>query len=179
MGHNRIQAVPVASNKGFDSASVGRKPPSKKPKLTRYLTNEEDARTKSSSSDGWFEVPDVDTELSFLSKPLKAVILDTGKAIIVYKIADKFYCSDANGTAYQYPLADAKLLKLKTGPAVESPLDGSTYDLATGNVLAWCPKTNLVRQFLGALKDRANPIPLKVYPVEERGNGKLFVNLSI
>lgn len=29
--------------------------------------------------------------------------------------------------------------------AVEVPLDGTVYDLATGKVLSWCPKNSLVR----------------------------------
>lgn len=44
------------------------------------------------------------------------------------------YCSDANSTAYQFPLVDASILQTKAGPAVEVPLDGTTYDLATGKV---------------------------------------------
>ena len=32
------------------------------------------------------------------------------------------YCSDANSTAFQFPLHDGKLLQTKAGPAVEVPL---------------------------------------------------------
>lgn len=44
----------------------------------------------------------------------------------------------------QYPLADASILRVKGKPAVEVPLDGSVYDLATGKVLSWCPKNTVV-----------------------------------
>lgn len=58
--------------------------------------------------------------------------------------------------------------------AVEVPLDGTVYDLATGKVLSWCPKNTLARKVLGGLKDRAEPVDLPVYPVKVQG-GKVFV----
>ncbi len=122
-------------------------------------------------------MPDVDAVQSFVSKPIKPIILATGKAICLYKVGDQIYCSDANSTAYQYPLADANILGLKTGPAVESKLDGSVYDLATGKVLSWCPKNNPVRGFLGALKNKSEPIDLPMYPTKVEGS-KVFVKLS-
>ena len=57
-----------------------------------------------------------------------------GPAFAFLQVGDEVYCSDANSTAYQYPLVDASILKTKSGPAVEVGLDGTTYDLATGKV---------------------------------------------
>jgi nitrite reductase/ring-hydroxylating ferredoxin subunit len=93
------------------------------------------------------------------------------------QVDDRVYCTDAASPAYKYPLADANLLSLKTGPAVESPLDGSVFDLASGRVLSWCPKNNALRSVLGALKDKAEPTDLKTFPVEVKG-GAVYVKLT-
>lgn len=149
---------------------------SKKPRLTRLLEQESPNVAAPEESD-WIEVPDVDAIQSFVSKPIKPVILATGKAIMLYKVGEQVFCSDANSTAFQYPLADANILGLKTGPAVEVKLDGTVYDLATGKVLSWCPKNNPVRSFLGSLKNKVEPTPLPVYKVKVEGS-KVFVKLT-
>ncbi|GAB4823200.1 hypothetical protein N2152v2_010246 [Parachlorella kessleri] len=143
----------------------------KTPKLERYLGLEE---AREAAAAGWTKVASLQ---DFVSKPIKAIILDDGKAVCVYKVGDNVYCSDANSTAYQYPLVDASILKTKGGPAVEVGLDGTTYDLATGKVLSWCPKNTLGRKILGALKDRSSPVDLPVYPARVEGQDVL-VKLS-
>ena len=45
------------------------------------------------------------------------------------------YCSDANSTAFQFPLHDGKLLQTKAGPAVEVPLVRSAAQRHTGSLL--------------------------------------------
>ena len=122
-------------------------------------------------------MPDVDAIQTFVSKPIKPIILATGKAICLYKVGEQIFCTDANSTAYQYPLADANIIGLKTGPAVEVKLDGTVYDLATGKVMSWCPKNNPVRSLLGALKDKTEPTDLPVYPTKVEGK-KVFVKLA-
>lgn len=111
--------------------------------------------------------------------------------LLLCQVEDTIYASDANSTAYKYPLADAAILRVKGKPAgeaasslqachqsmppaqsgseaagrhqaagqpilrlpshclfpmfpmpdpriaVEVPLDGTVYDLATGKVLSW------------------------------------------
>ncbi|QDZ23357.1 Rieske-like [2Fe-2S] domain-containing protein [Chloropicon primus] len=95
----------------------------------------------------------------------KAVVLGTLN-LILYQVEDEIYCSEANSTAYKYPLIDAAITRTSTGEiSIETPLDGTRYDLRTGEVLEWCPKNNLLRNFLGGLKEKEKPIPLKVYPV--------------
>ena len=158
----------------------GSKAAKKQPRIARILEEEgviAPLPAAASDSDGWFQVPDVDAATSFLSKPIKPVILATGRAICLFKVEDTVYCTDANSTAFKYPLSDANLLQLKTGPAVETKLDGTTYDLKTGKVLSWCPKNNPVRAVLGSLKDKSEPIDLPVYPVRVEGT-KVMVKLS-
>ncbi len=166
-------------NAGFGSGAKSGPGKQKVPKLTKYLDVDVPTSTSTASdAQGWFQVPDVSFELTFVSKPIKAVILDTGKAICLYKVDSTVYCSDANSTAYQYPLADASIIQLKNGqPAVEVKLDGSVYELKTGKVVSWCPKNSLVRNVLGSLKDKSEPVDLPVYPVDVRGDA-IYVNLS-
>jgi nitrite reductase/ring-hydroxylating ferredoxin subunit len=64
------------------------------------------------------------------------------------------------------------------GPAIETPLDGTQYDLRTGKVLRWCPKDNPLRSILGALKEKVEPVDLPVYPVQIKANGGVRVRLS-
>eukprot|EP00887_Chlorella_sp_A99_P005886 scaffold1.g5886.t1 len=150
------------------------------PKLARLLADEDPQlaakaqQASAANEEGWSEVPDIDASTSFLSKPIKPVIFPTGKAVCA---GDTIYCSDANSTAFQYPLADANLLQLKSGPAVESPFDGTVYDLASGKVLSWCPKNTLGRKILGSLKDKTRPVDLPVYPVRIQKDGRVFVKL--
>lgn len=56
------------------------------------------------------------------------------------------------------------------------PLDGTEYDLTTGEVIQWCPKNNLVRSMLGALKGAVDPIPLPVYPVKVEADGTILTS---
>lgn len=165
-------AIRCQSGFGADGSTRSTK---KAPRLSKLLGD--DVRATPSDENGWFEVPDVDATTSFISKPIKPVILATGRAICLYKVGETIYCSDANSTAYKYPLADANLIQTKTGPAVECKLDGCVYDLATGKVLTWCPKNNPIRSFLGSLKDKTVPIDLPVFPVRIEGK-KIFINLT-
>ena len=60
---------------------------------------------------------------------------------------------------------------------MEVKLDGTVYELKTGKVVSWCPKNSLVRNVLGSLKDKEEPVDLPVYAVDVRGDD-IFVNLS-
>lgn len=60
------------------------------------------------------------------------------------------------------------------GPAIRVPLDGTEYDLTTGDVIQWCPKDNPVRAMLGALKGSVDPVPLPVYPVKVETDGTIL-----
>lgn len=165
---------------GFGKASGEKKSSSKKgSKLAKYLDVQQPTGAASVDTDGWFQVPDVSVKNTFNSKPIKAVILESGKAICLFKVNSTIYCTDANSTAFKYPLADASIIQLKNGePAVEVKLDGTVYELATGRVVSWCPKNNPIRSVLGSLKDKSEPEDLPTYPVDIRGDD-VWVNLSI
>jgi nitrite reductase/ring-hydroxylating ferredoxin subunit len=112
-----------------------------------------------------------------IGKTTKPLILASGKAIMLYRLGDKVFCSDANSTAYQYPLTDAKVSEDSKGVYVEVPLDGTVYNLQTGAVITWCPKDTPVRSVLGTLKGTAQPQPLPVYPVHIPKDGSIFIKL--
>ena len=117
-----------------------------------------------------------DANADFDAKPIKALVLANGNFCLV-KWEDQIFCVDCNSTAYQYPLIDAELFYGPAGPAIRSPLDGTEYDLTTGDVLVWCPKNNPVRAALGTLKAAAEPVALPVYAVEvDDASGDVFVN---
>lgn len=106
-------------------------------------------------------------------KPIKALILANGNFCMV-KYGGMVFITACNSTAYQYPLVDGELFEGAKGAAIRSPLDGTEYDLATGEVLKWCPQDNLMRKFLGGLKKAAAPVPLPVYPTKVTADGEVF-----
>jgi hypothetical protein len=89
----------VAAGSGFGDS--GPRAAKKTPKLARYLEQQVPTTVGDAGGDagGWFEVPEVDAVASFASKPIKPVILPTGRAIMLYKIGENIFCSDANSTA--------------------------------------------------------------------------------
>ena len=60
--------------------------------------------------------------------------------MVLYKVADEVYCSDANSTAFKFPLIDAKLLERALLPCHPNP--GS----ATVLFRLWCFMQNPKRQ---------------------------------
>ena len=123
-----------------------------------------------SSDKNW--IPNLaNVNADFGEKPTKALVLANGNFVLA-KWDDQVFCCDCNSTAYQFPLVDGELFYGPSGPAIRVPLDGTEYDLNTGDVITWCPRNNPVRQALGALKSAAEPVPLPVYKtrVDEQGN---------
>lgn len=102
----------------------------------------------------------------------------SGKELMLFKVDDSIYCTDALSTAYKFPLVDAKIQVSDAGPVIEVPLDGTKYDLKSGAVVEWCPKDNWFRNVLGGLKENEKPIPLKVYGIVVR-NDSIFVGMSV
>lgn len=90
------------------------------------------------------------------------------------------FCCDAASTAFDFPLIDGTVSAQPGGggPQIEVPLDGTRYDLATGGVLEWCPRSNAVRFVLGALKSRSDPKPLPVHDCVWTDGGDIYVRLS-
>lgn len=71
---------------------------------------------------------------------------------------DRLFCTEVYSTAFKYPLVDAKvqLTEGKYGNGkrwtIETPLDGTVYNLENGKVIEWCPRNNPIRAVLGTLK---------------------------
>ncbi|KAI8474048.1 MAG: hypothetical protein J3K34DRAFT_518543 [Monoraphidium minutum] len=132
------------------------------------------ARTKGSD---WAVVGKVD-ELFSAEKPARPVILPSGVKVCVYKFGSKVFASQLESTAYQFPLFDAKVFQEGSRVIAEVPLDGTQYDLATGEVLKWCPgEGNMLRGVLGMLKSKQPSVPLKVYPTNVASDGTISVKL--
>ena len=126
--------------------------------------------TTSSARDKWIKVGNV-SELE--EKPIKALLLANGNFCMV-KYGSMVFITACNSTAYQYPLIDGELFEGPSGAAIRVPLDGTEYDLATGEVITWCPQNNMMRKFLGGLKKAATPVPLAVYPTKIDSEGDVF-----
>jgi len=131
----------------------------------------------------WNEVlDDVDAFFAQAGREVKAVTLKAGRTLVLYRHEGKVYCSDVYSTAYKFPLVDAKVLAgggISGGPAVEVPLDGTLYDLATGKVLKWCPgEGSMVRGLLGRLKRNQVAVNLDVFDTYVAPGGKLWINLA-
>lgn len=126
---------------------------------------------------GWYNVADASEFQD--GKMIKSVIMPGNKqAICVYRLPDgRVYCSDANSTAFEFPLSNAKVITDDGSPKIEVPLDGTVYELETGKVVRWCPKNNPVRLVLGSLKGNAPVKNLQVYSAQEDEEGRIFVNV--
>ncbi|PNH11225.1 putative sodium/metabolite cotransporter BASS4, chloroplastic [Tetrabaena socialis] len=126
----------------------------------------------------WFDLADVTVD--FQEKKRKLVELKGNKKMVVLHLFnDTIFAMDAFSTAYQYPLLDAKLEEGPDGPVIETPLDGTVYDLKTGKVIKWCPSDgSAIRGLLRTLKADVSPVPLTVYPVVVKPDGKVWVRLS-
>eukprot|EP00958_Prasinococcus_capsulatus_P012022 scaffold1195_cov358-Prasinococcus_capsulatus_cf.AAC.10 len=129
-----------------------------------------------------------------------------GRALarLVFRVDDKLYCTDAQSTAYQYPLTDAKISNSgPDGPTIKVPLDGTVYKLESGEVgarslpaklgvpsrvalsgrrwlqvLEWCPADNPLRGVLGMLKKDQPRVDLRTYKVELTERGTIIINIT-
>ena len=128
------------------------------------------ASTSGADGERWIKVGNV-SELE--EKPIKALVLANGNFCMV-KYGSMVFITACNSTAYQYPLIDGDLFEGPSGAAIRVPLDGTEYDLATGEVITWCPQNNMMRKFLGGLKKAATPVPLPVYPTKINDDGDVF-----
>ena len=128
---------------------------------------------KSSNNKNWLTVANITAD--FKEKPIKLLDLANGNFLAVKWESQVFVC-DCNSTAYQFPLIDGEIFFGPAGPAIRVPLDGTEYDLTTGEVITWCPKNNPIRSALGTLKGTVDPIPLPVYPVKVEADGSILTN---
>jgi len=120
--------------------------------------------------DGWKQVGNVSTffvDSKGNERQVKA--WEVGRLqMAIYKWESQVYASDALSTAFKFPLIDAKLVEVEGKVCIETPLDGTLYDIENGNVVKWVPSSgvNPVRAILGMLKEKEQPLPLKMYPVQ-------------
>jgi hypothetical protein len=107
----------------------------------------------------------------------KAVTLPDGTPLCLYSTADgRAFASDIYSTAFKFPMVDADV-EVAAGspgapPIATVPFDGTRYSLVDGSVIEWCPSSTPVRALLGALKSRAPPTPLTVYPARVAADGE-------
>lgn len=162
-------------------ASKGFAKPSKRPADKPAKVKEVVKRKQQSSefqplpTDGWQQLCQVSDFTP--SKPSKAVELPGGKILVVYRHNGISYCSNAQSTAFKYPLVDGRVFDYEGLPAVETPLDGTVYDLQSGNVLKWCPQDNPLRAALGAFKKDTAPEPLRVYQTYTDSEGLIHAKV--
>jgi len=125
--------------------------------------------------EGYKKVADVS---ALEGRQSKAVELGT-LSLILFSFEGEIYCTEANSTAYKFPLIDAPITKDEATQdlVIETPLDGTTYNLKTGAVIEWCPKNNFLRNFLGGLKEKEAPVALKTYPVVIGTDGAIYTSI--
>ncbi|GIL76790.1 hypothetical protein Vretimale_8727 [Volvox reticuliferus] len=127
----------------------------------------------------WFELAKI-SDFAGDKKRKICELKGSKKTVVLHMYNDVLYAMDAFSTAYQYPLIDGKLADSSEGPTIETPLDGTVYDLKTGKVIKWCPSDGSpIRGVLRTLKASVNPVPLPVYPVVVQPDGRVMVRLSV
>ena len=142
----------------------------KEKKENKSAAAAKESAVKASKSEPWIKVGNI---ADVAEKPIKALILANGNFCMV-RAGSMIFITACNSTAYQYPLIDGEIFEGSLGAAIRTPLDGTSYDLATGQVLEWCPQDNLMRKFLGTLKKTESPVPLPVYPTKVDDKGDVY-----
>lgn len=142
-GAPRQQRLRVLAGAGFGSSkqqkggSSGGSAKQKQPKLARYLETETVAPGGSSSAsadDGWVEMPGVEADKTFISKPIKPLILATGRAVCLYKVRGALRlaapCCAACGSTQAVRLAGNWTTRAACSHAVGNPL---THERSTAS----------------------------------------------
>ena len=204
-GH-RTSVVLVFAQKGFGSSSTsGSKTKSRtsnpleggRGALRQNLADKQNVVLKKNSganlvgtfdegSSAWIDIGMSTGAFDAKGKDVVAKVLPSKEVVCVYRAPGNgsYFCSDANSTAFQYPLIDAKVeLDKETGEVTaEVPFDGTIYVLNSkpvpGAVKLWCPQNTVGRRVLGAMKSKEDPKPLKMYPVRVVEGGKIQVKFS-
>eukprot|EP00884_Botryococcus_braunii_P022564 jgi/Botrbrau1/8992/Bobra.0148s0095.1 len=162
-----------AAKKGFGTSnSKGGKPATRRAGLPSLSPVKK--KLEVSDSD-WIRISNLS---DFQAKNIIPVELKDKSTVVLYKVDGEIFCSDANSTAYKYPLVDARIFEREGQPTIEVPFDGTTYNLRTGKVLEWCPKNNPLRLVLGALKEKESSQDLRVYPVKVDPDGSISAKFS-
>jgi hypothetical protein len=144
------------------------------------------AGTFDENSSPWVNVGVSTGAFDSKGKATIAKVLPSKEVVVLYRAPGNgsYFCSDANSTAFKYPMIDAKVeLDKETGDVTaEVPFDGTVYVLNSkpqgGMVKVWCPQNTVGRRMLGAMKSKEDPIPLKMYPVRVVEGGRIEVKFS-
>lgn len=201
--HSRTSSVSVYAGKGFGSPATS-KTKSKKTSnpleggrgaLRQNLADQQNAvlSKKSASklagtfdegSSPWVDVGISTGAFDAKGKDTIAKVLPSKEVVVLYRAASSYFCSDANSTAFKYPMIDAKVeVDKDTGDVTaEVPFDGTVYVLNSkpvpGAVKTWCPQNTAARRLLGAMKSKETPVPLRMYPVRVVEGGRIEVKFS-
>lgn len=206
--HGRASSVCIHAKKGFgSSSSSGGKTKTATSKvleggrgaLRQQLADQQDlvlskkssaklAGTFDEGSSPWVDIGISTGAFDAKGKNTVAKVLPSKEVVVLYRArggsaTPSYYCSDANSTAFKYPMIDARVeLDKETGEVTaEVPFDGTVYVLNSkppGQVKSWCPQNTVARRVLGALKSKEEPTPLQMYPVRVVEGGRLEVKFS-
>ena len=204
--HSRTTSVSVFAGKGFGSPTTSSKTKSKtsnpleggRGALRQNLADKQNAvlSKKSASklagtfdegSSPWVDVGVSTGAFDAKGKNTIAKVLPSKEVVVLYRApggASSYFCSDANSTAFKYPMIDAKVeVDKDTGDVTaEVPFDGTVYVLNSkptpGAVKTWCPQNTAARRLLGTMKSKEDPVPLRMYPVRVVEGGRIEVKFS-
>jgi 3-phenylpropionate/trans-cinnamate dioxygenase ferredoxin subunit len=93
---------------------------------------------------------------------MKKIHVD-GKDLLLARVGDTYYCTDAYCPHLGGDLAGGTL----AGTILTCPLHHSQFDISDGRVLRW---TDLTGSILAAARDQRPPRPLMTYPVKTEGD---------
>ena len=202
--HSRTNSVSVFAGKGFGSPSSTSSSKTKsktsnnpleggRGALRQNLADKQNAVLSKKSarklagtfdegSSPWVDVGVSTGAFDAKGKNTIPAILKSKDVVVLYRGGSSYFCSDANSTAFKYPMVDAKVEVDKDGlVTAESPFDGTVYALngkPPGAVKVWCPQNTAGRRLLGAMKSKEEPIPLRMYPVRVVEGGRSEVKFS-
>ena len=202
---SRRASVSVSAKKGFGSSTSGSKTKTKtsnpleggRGALRQNLADKQNVVLSKKSSPAnvagpfdedsspWIDVGVSTGAFDAKGKNTVAKVLPSKEVVVLYRAPNagggSYFCSDANSTAFKYPMIDAKVEFDKESGDVtaEVPFDGTVYVLNSkpkpGAVKVWCPQDTVGRRVLGAMKSKEDPIPLKMYPVRVVEGGRIEV----
>ena len=86
-----------------------------------------------------------------------------GKDLLLARVRDRYYCTDAYCPHLGGDLSKGTL----AGTILTCPLHHSQFDISDGHILRW---TDLTGSILTVAKNQRPPRPLRTYPVKTEGN---------
>jgi len=87
-----------------------------------------------------------------------------GQELLLARVGDRFYCTDAYCPHLGGDLSEGNL----AGTILTCPVHHSQFDISDGHVLRW---TDLAGRLLVAARNQRPPRPLTIHEVKVEGNG--------